>query len=346
MNAFGSLSIAMYKGLMRDRVAIFFTFLFPLLFLVVFGLLFRDGDGSKVDIAVVGNGTAIEALPTDAVDITQYDSWDEAMQAVEDGDEPAAMRQRGDSVELRFAASDQTQAGTVQGLVGGVVNQLNIQATNQKPRYAADFAQVEDSSLKPIQYLTPGILSWGIAISAGFGAALTLVAWRKKRVLRRIRLTPVPTTALVASRLGVSIGVALIQAVLYIGLAMLPAFGLKLSGQWWWSVPLLICGTFAFLSMGLFVGSLAKTEESASAIVNVVVLPMSFLSGVFFPLDDAPSWMQTFSQVLPLRHLVEGLLDVLVRGKGFDAILLPCGVLLAFGIVLGGIAVRLFRWDD
>lgn len=346
MSAFGSLSIAMYKGLVRDRVAIFFTFLFPLLFLVVFGLIFRDDNGVKVDIAVVGNGTVIDALPRDAVEIIRYDSWDEALEAVKDGDEPAALRQRDDHVELRFAASDQTQAGTVQGLVGGVVNQLNIEATQQKPRYDAEFAQVEDSSLKSIQYLTPGILSWGIAISAGFGAALTLVAWRKKRVLRRIRLTPVPTTALVASRLGVSVGVALIQAALYIGLALTPPFGLKLSGEWWWSVPLLICGTFAFLSMGLFVGSLAKTEESASAIINVIVLPMSFLSGTFFPIDDAPPWMQSFSQVLPLRHLTDGLLDVLVRDKGFDAILLPCGVLLAFGIVLGGIAVRLFRWDD
>ena len=89
-----------------------------------------------------------------------------------------------------------------------------------------------------------------------------------------------------------------------------------------------------------------KTPEAASAVANLVVLPMAFLSGTFFPLEFAPGWVKTVSSFLPLRHLVDGLLDVMVRGQGPAAALPEIGILLAFAVVVGGIAIALFRWDD
>lgn len=72
---------------------------------------------------------------------------------------------------------------------------------------------------------------------------------------------------------------------------------------------------------------------------------MAFLSGAFFPLDFAPSWLQKASNFVPLKPVNEGLMDVLVRGQGVGALLIPTAILLAFGFVVGLIAVRLFRWD-
>jgi ABC-2 type transport system permease protein len=73
---------------------------------------------------------------------------------------------------------------------------------------------------------------------------------------------------------------------------------------------------------------------------------MAFLSGTFFPIDAAPKWLQTVSNVLPLRHANDAMLDVLVRGKGFEALIVPLSILLGFTIVVGAIAARLFKWED
>src|SRR6185436_18353045 len=114
MSAFKSLSMAMLKGFYRDKATLFFTFVFPLMFLVVFGLIFRDAGSEKLDIAVVGNGAVITTLEdTGAVELHRFDNVDAAVRQVRDGDLPAVVIEQGDQITLRFAASDQAMAGTV-----------------------------------------------------------------------------------------------------------------------------------------------------------------------------------------------------------------------------------------
>ncbi|PRX49447.1 ABC-2 type transport system permease protein [Prauserella shujinwangii] len=346
-SSFRALSVAMFKGFVRDKATLFFTFLFPLMFLLIFGLIFGNQGASKTEVGVVGEGQVIQALErSEAVELKRMDSAEAAEQQVRSGDLPAFVAQDGTDVTLRFAASDRTRAGTVYGIVRGVVDRVNVAATGQPPRFELDSAQVEDSSLKPIQYLAPGLMSWAVSIAAVFGAALTFVNWRKKQVLRRLRLAPVWPLTVLGSRLVVSLGVALLQFGVFVGIALLPVFGLQLSGQWWLAVPLLLLGTLAFFSVGMLIGALCKTEESANGASNLVVLPMAFLSGAFFPTDLMPQWLQNAAQVLPMRHLNEGMLDVMVRGEGVDALAVPALVLVAFTAVLGLLAAKLFRWED
>lgn len=344
---FASLSRAAFKGFIRDKTTLFFTILFPLMFLVILGLLFGDAGTSKTKIGVVGGGPISIALEkTGAVELTTLPNEREAEEQVLAGDLPAYVAENGDDVTLRFAASDQTQAGMVQGLVSGVVNQANIEATGQPERFQLDAKQVEDESLKPIQFLTPGLLSWAVSMSAVFGAALTLVMWRKNQVLRRLRLAPVRPIAVLGSRVTVALGIALLQGVVFVGVAMLPLFGLQLSGSWWLAIPLLMLGTLAFFSIGMLVGSFAKTEEAATGAANLVVLPMAFLSGSFFPIDQTPAWLQNVSQIFPMRHLNDGMSAVLVRGEGLDALLTPVAVLIGFTLIVGFAASRVFSWED
>jgi ABC-2 type transport system permease protein len=205
---------------------------------------------------------------------------------------------------------------------------------------------VEDASLKPIQFLTPGILSWGIAVTAVFGAALSLVTWRKKQVLRRLRLAPVSVGTVLSARIVITIGVAVLQALLFVAVAMLPVFGLRLSGTWWLSIPVFLSGILAFFAIGMLVGAFCRTEEAATGAANIVVLPMAFLSGTFFPIDVAPPWVQAVSMAFPLRHMNDGMLAFMVRGQGAEALLLPCGVLLGFTVVVSAIAAKVFTWED
>lgn len=347
MTAFKSLARAMFKGFYRDKATLFFTFVFPLMFLVVFGLLFRDVGADKTKIGVVGDGQVITALQeSGALQLERFPTVDDALKKVRDGDLPAMVAQDGDTITYRFAQSDQAQAGMVTGIVSGVVSQVNQVDTGQRPRFAMDVSNVEDASLKPIQYITPGIMSWGVAVTAVFGASLTLVSWRKKQVLRRIRLAPVSASTVLSSRVVVTVGVAIVQALVFLGIGSLPVFGLRLTGTWWLAIPVFLLGILAFFAIGMLVGAFCKTEEAATGAANIVVLPMAFLSGTFFPIDQAPPWMQTVSKVFPLRHMNDGIMDFLVRGKSATALVVPCLVLAAFVLVVGAIAAKVFQWED
>ena len=346
------LSRAMLRGFLRDRTAVFFTLLFPLMFLVLFGGLFKDQGAPKADIIQIGSVAAFDRMPAEAraglagvAEITKSNDIADALEKVRKGDADAAVEEQGNKVVVHYSASDPVSAGYVRGLIGSTVEQANIAATGQPPTFTVAATQVEDESLQTIQYITPGLLGWAIATGATFSAALTLVGWRQKRILRRLRLAPITTGDVVGARVGTAVVVAFVQTAVFLGIATLPYFGLKLADAWWMSIPLIICGTLAFLSLGLLIGSLTKTIDAAAAASNLVVLPMAFLSGAFFALDGAPGWLQGLSHVLPLGYLRDGMMDVMVRGEGPLSVLPHMAALLAFGAVVALIASRFFRWD-
>jgi ABC-2 type transport system permease protein len=357
VSAFTSLSKAMTLGLLRDRSAVFFTLVFPLMFLVLFGALFKGSSTPQVEIVQVGDVAVLDRIP-DAQreqlhDVLKIDKTDgsaaareEALEKVRDGDVDAAVLQRGDKVVLRFSAADQVRAGSVRGVVNSVVQQANQRATGQPPAFTLAMKQVEDESVKAIQFFTPGLLGWAVAMGGVFGTALTLVSWRKKRILRRLWLAPVSVGQVIGARVGVNLATAFLQTAIFLAIATLPYFGLRLTGHWWLSIPLVACATLAFMSTGLVVGAWAKTEEAANGLAQIVILPMAFLSGSFFPLDSAPGWVQAVSDFMPLKYLVRAMEDVLSRGQGWGAALPVMGGLLLFAAVLSLIAQRLFRWDD
>lgn len=346
MSAFSSLSSAALKSFFRDRVALFFSFAFPLMFIVIFGLLFSGGDGGRIEIAVVGEGPVVDALEgTEAFDMRRFDSFQEAFARVRDGDLPAVVAAEGDTVTVRYAASDQNAAATVRGIVEGVVNEINLTSAGVEPAFRVRAQQVEDSSLKPIQFIVPGMMSWGVALGAVFGSSFTLVTWRRKQVLRRIRSAPVNIGVVLSSRLLATIMIGIVQAVVFIGVGLLPVFGLQLSGRWWLGMPILLLGIVAFFAVGLLIGAVCKTEEAASGVANAVIVPMAFLSGVFFPLDQAPDWMRSVSRFMPLRHMNDGMSAFLVRGESVGALASPSLFLVLFTIVTTVIAARAFKWE-
>ncbi|QLQ11652.1 MAG: ABC transporter permease [Nocardioidaceae bacterium] len=343
----------MFLGFIRDRMTLFWAVLFPLMFLVLFGGIFTNQNASKIEVTQVGAVSVLDQMPSEAragieesMDITKVSEQDAdaALDQVRSGDLDAVISQDGDTLVVRYSRADPVTAGRVIGMFQGLVDSANLAASGVTPQFSLSTHQVENESLKAIQYVTPSLLGWAVAMSATFGAAVNLVAWRKSGLLRRLRLAPIPTSSVVLARVGVSLMVALGQAAIFVGLGV-GAFGLQLTGWWPLVVPLLLAGTLSFLAIGMLAGSVCKTEEGAVGLANFIVLPMAFLSGSFFPLDGAPGWLQAISKLLPLRHLNEGMLDVMVRGEGPAAIVLPIAILLAFTVVFAGISAKLFRWD-
>lgn len=351
--AFRSLSLAMFRGFVRDRVAMVFSILIPVLFLLLFGSIYKDSGTPRISVIEVGRVSLLDQASAashgqlgNVMAISKSGSLSAALQDVRAGTDDAAVQQRGSTLFVRYSIADQVTAGVVQAVFASLVQQANQAASGRPPAFALATSQVEDKSLKPIQYLAPGLLGWAIASGAAFGAAITLVSWRQNKLLRRLRLAPVAVASVVTARIGVSLAVAMIQLAVFLAIATRPYFGLKLTASWWMAIPVVAAGTLAFMSIGLLTGAIAKTQQAATAIANLIILPMAFLGGAFIPLDYAPAWIRQVSYVMPLRYLVTGMQDVMARGEGPASALPAIGIMLGITAALTLISVRVFRWDD
>src|SRR5262249_6429028 len=175
---------------------LFFTILFPLMFLLIFGGLFKGGGTPKAKVLLVGQVPIVQQAPADVksrlaevLTLTTTDDLSAALDKVKSGDAAGAGEQHGNQLVVHYSQADATASGTVFAAVNSLVQGTNLSVTGQPPRYSVDAQQVEDKSLKAIQYITPGILGYAIAVGATFGAAATLVTWRQKRILRRLTLS-------------------------------------------------------------------------------------------------------------------------------------------------------------
>ncbi|MCD4524545.1 ABC transporter permease [Nocardioides sp. cx-173] len=354
-NGFLALSRAILLGFLRDRSSVFFALVFPLMFLVLFGGIFSDQDQSRVELIQVGDVALVDDLPgdvraafDDTFEIRTSDDLDEALDEVRKGDADVAIEQRGDTMVAHYTQTEQVKAAITQGTLRAFIDATNVAQlaaeSGTPPPYSFVAERVEDDSLSTIQFMTPGLLGWAVAMSASFGAAATLQGWRQSKLLRRLQLSPLSTRTIVAARVAVTVAIALVQMAIFVGLGA-AAFGLSLTGSWWMAIPLIVVGTLCFMAIGLLSGAVAKTAEGAVNMANFLVLPMAFLSGSFFPLDGAPSWLRVVSDLLPLKHLNEGMLDVMVRGEGPSSALLPMAILAGFAVVVTLAAAKLFRWE-
>ncbi len=348
---FWAVAVAITKGFFRDRASVFFALVFPLMFLVLFGGIFNFDSSSKIDVLQVGDVALLDDLPPgareafdDTFEVTRTEDRAAALAEVRKGDADAMVEADDDTLIAHYTQADQTGAAVTQGTLRAFVDGANVAASRQPPTYSFRAERVEDESLRAIQFVTPGLLGWAIAMSASFGAAATLQGWRQTKLMRRLQLSPVPVRTIVAARVVVTILIALVQTTIFLGLGLV-AFGLQLTGWWWLCIPLLVLGTLCFMALGLLAGAIAKTAEAAVNMANFLVLPMAFLSGSFFPLELTPVWLQRISLALPLRHLNDGMLDLMVRGEGPASIVQPALILAAFTLVMTALAARLFRWD-
>jgi ABC-2 type transport system permease protein len=348
---FLSLSRAMFLGFVRDRGAMIFTILIPVLFLVLLGSIYKSSSTPHLTVVEVGKVSLLDQAAghgqlNQILKITKSRDLAAAVSDVRQGNDDAVVQQQGNALVVRYSIADQVTAGVVSAVFSSLVQQANQQATGRPAAFRLAARPVEDTSLKPIQYLAPGLLGWAIASGATFGAAITLVGWRENKLLRRLRLAPASAASIVGARIAVSLVIALVQLAVFLAIATTPYFGLKLTAWWWMAIPVVACGTLAFLSIGLLIGAVAKTQQAATSIANLVILPMAFLGGAFVPLNFAPRWLQDVSYAMPLRYLVLGTQNVMARGDGPASALPAIGLLLGIAAVLTIISARVFRWDQ
>lgn len=193
-------------------------------------------------------------------------------------------------------------------------------------------------------YLVPALIAYGVANTTFGGLAITLVIRRESGILKRIRSTPLPSAVYLAGVLSSSLLVFTLQALTIVTIgellydAHLPSDVLSLALSFGLAA---IC----FAAMGIGLASLIRSAEGSSAIVNVVVLPMTFLSGGFGPTREFPEVLRVVADALPLTYLIDLVTGVVFEGKAFWDEPRAVAVLAAWGIAGALVAWRRFSWQ-
>jgi ABC-2 type transport system permease protein len=202
----------------------------------------------------------------------------------------------------------------------------------------------EIDGVPAVDRLLVGIIGYGCANTALAGLAITLVIRRELGVLKRLRATPLPPATYITALLVSTLLVFFLQIALTVALGM-TLYDADGAESWSALVPIVLLGALAFAGLGIGLASLIRSAEGASAVVNLVVLPMAFLSGSFGSTSGYPAFLQAVADVLPLTYLidlVEGAYlrgDTLAEGPGAVA------VVVAWGLAGLAVAIKRFGWE-
>jgi len=191
--------------------------------------------------------------------------------------------------------------------------------------------------------LLAGLFGYGAANTAFAGLAIILVGRRETGLLKRLRSTPLPPTTYLAAVLLSTLVTFALQAAALLALGAL-AFGASSPANWLGFLGSIVLGVACFASMGVGAAALIRSAEGVSAVVNVVVLPMAFLSGSFGPTRSLPAFLEVVADVLPLTYFLDVVNGVYLGGESLFADPKALGVVAAWGIAGLAVALKRFGW--
>jgi ABC-2 type transport system permease protein len=319
LKRFGILVDARNKEFVRDRSALGWNFLFPVL--VIFGFAFAFNGGSQ-DIFKVGlygkPGTSgffstqyVQFVPTDAL-------------------EPALAKLRRHQLDMVVTEEGQT-------------TRYWINSTSPKG-YLVEKQAVQGDEIRYIDWLISGLLAMNMMFSALFGVGYVIVRYRKNGVLKRLKATPLSAfeflLAQVCSRL---ILIVLSSVLVYWGCNALMHF--RMQGSYVDLFIVLVLGAMCLISLGLLLASRVSSEEFAGGLLNLISWPMIFLSGVWFSLEGAHPMVRKTAEIFPLTHVIEAARGIMTEGATLAQLsthLIVLVVMTAVFLVSGAV---LFRWE-
>ena len=351
------------RSYLRNPVALFFSLIFPIILIALFGLIFSGVGNSPVAVQVLNldhnsnvSQEFLYALNETSVVKVQLVNWNETQFAslLGQNDDPVGlvipdgfaqnytMRQPV-AVTVYTDPEDAADSGTVLGAVQGVSNYFNLNASGGSTIVSIDQRTVGSQVFSYIDYLIPGLIGFSILTSPMFSMVDVAASYRKDGIFRQLSLTPLTRAEWLTSHFLWYMGLTFVTAGIMIGTGVV-LFGAHVNvtaGL----IPFLIIGPLFFVSLGMLAGSVAKTPESAALIGNIITFPMMFLSGTFFQVSDFPPALQTFAHILPLYYVIDGMNQVMLFSNTTRA-LTDIVVVLAGAIVIFLLAIRFFTWRD
>lgn len=323
------LLIADLKMMTRNRQALFWAFMFPIMFTFIFGLFFGKtssaGNVLVVDKSKSELSTTMVKSFEDAniFKVTKQDSDNDIKTQIDRGKISAALvipekfgtNAPDASTEVKVI-SDQgnAQVSTIlANFVDKFLTQVNYRIINIKPIYSVTTEKTSNRELTYFDFVLAGILGLALMNSSVIGIAVSMAKYREDKILKRIVTTPVKSWqfigAEVISRLVLNI--FQISAIVLIGKYV---FNAHFYGNYFILFSIALLGALLFQLIGFVIASFSKTTDGAQGMTTAITIPMMFLAGVFFPIDSLPRWLYSIVQYLPLAPLLRMIRGISTEG--------------------------------
>ena len=202
---------------------------------------------------------------------------------------------------------------------------------------------VREHGARYIDFLIPGLIGMNLMSGSMWGVGWVIANMRVRRLLKRLMASPMRRRHFLYAQglarlvvIPIELGVILVFARL--------AFDVRVTGSWPALVAVCLTGSASFAAIAILVASRAQNTESISGLMNLVMMPMFILSGVFFSAAYFPEAMQPIIGVLPLTALCDGLRGIMIDGAGLSGVARPLAVMAAWGLACFAAGLRLFRW--
>ena len=365
MRGLVALTAANLRSFVRDRAALFWTFFFPVVFVILFGTIFAGGTSDYSLGWVDEDGTPPAAAlreafvanaPVELSDGTLEESRERMSTGEHDGilvipqglaaAIEAAQGGGGQAPVAVTIITDPSRSGTsqaVQQIATGLVMAANLRLSGATPILTVDVETLQTSRLNSVSFFVPSILAMAL-MQLGIFAAIPLVEQREKLILKRLNATPLPRWTLVGSNVIVRLLIAAAQTAIIVGIGV-AVLGVEVVGNWALIAGFVVLGALSFTAIGYVIASFARTEEAATGMTQIVQLPLMFLSGIFFPLEVMPEWLRGVATFMPLTYLGDALRQTMVGGTPFAPLGVDALVLAGWLIVTLAISARFFRWQ-
>jgi len=350
------------RGYLRDRTALFFSLVVPLMLMVIFGYL-NLGDFGRVSIAVDDQAknqssrqlveilrridTLIVTEQTTDAALTHLKRTELDMLVVIQGDFVVAPARPGQPVPQLVVYGDDArpqQVAVGRQIIAQVIDRLSFAVTQTAPVVVVKDETVQGVRLRYVDFLVPGILGVNIMQLAIFSVAFALVADKQRGVLRRIMATPVRVTSLLAAHVMTRLVIAAGQVGVLLLVALI-LFNVTIIGGLAPLIVVALLGTILFLTIGFALAGWATSENQVPAIAQLITLPQFFFSGVFFSKNAAPELIRPVTNILPLTLLNDALREISVQGATLWDVRTQILGLLIWTLAGFILAVRLFRFE-
>jgi ABC-2 type transport system permease protein len=346
----------------RDRLAIFFTIGFPLIFLIIFGSLFRSNNVS-FRIAVINQSSSAYSQtfvdefnkskvlrvdkPTTTLSVAEEKMKRSQLEATVVLPQDFGQDKNGmpsGQLVIYYNPNNQQAADTLASFLQGELNIVNSKFVQIQQPFTVTTKSTGQSSLTPFDYTFAGLLGFSILGLGIFGPVNVFPELKKQGVLRRFHTTPLRIWQYFLSNV-LSQSVIGLFAIAILFAFSVAVFHLKMEGNYIALIIFTIFSVFTIYGIGLAIGGWAKNERQAAPLANLITFPLMFLSGTFFPRYLMPEWLQSVTSYLPLTPVIDGFRLIVTEGKTLIDIAPQIGLMAIWAVVIYFIAFRIFRWE-
>jgi ABC-2 type transport system permease protein len=340
MRPLWQLTLARFREQLRQPEVLFWVFAFPLLLAVALGLAFRNrppevvrvaveaGRGADSVAALLNHGRGLRAFVWPARQAAEQLRKGSVTLVVVPG-EPVVYRFDSTRSESRLARL------TTDDALQRALGRRDVQAVAEQ--------KVMEKGSRYIDFLIPGLLGLNLMGTGMWGMGYAVVDARKRKLMKRLLASPMRRSEYLLSFIVARLVMLGPEVVLLLGFGML-VFGVPMRGSVVSLALLVLIGAMCFAGLGLLTASRARTIEMVSGLMNLIMMPMWIVSGVFFSSANFPAVMQPLIKALPLTALNDALRAVILDGASLGAVAAPTAICAAWGAVTFAVALKIFRW--